>query len=221
MGGVGDDPGLRAGERHRRLALVDDRHAQQRRRDALARGEQHVHLAGRGLAGDVVGEALEVVGRLAHGGHDDHDVVAGAAGAHDVLGDGPDAIGVGDRRAPELLHDQGHDAPSYRRNRPILRRKSASIDSPAVPKATKRERQRQNRDTRRAAMQAEEKRRRRFKTIRLFVIIIGAAVALAFLVSLTRERRQRLVGRQAPITCTNKKPDSPADEPADHRADRR
>ncbi|MFI5047211.1 MAG: peptidylprolyl isomerase [Acidimicrobiia bacterium] len=55
-----------------------------------------------------------------------------------------------------------------------------------MPKATKRERQRQNRDARRAAMLAEEKRRRRFKTIRLFAIIIVGAVALAFVVSLTR-----------------------------------
>ena len=33
-------------------------------------------------------------------------VVAGPAGAGDVVGDGPDAIGVGDRRAAELLDEQ-------------------------------------------------------------------------------------------------------------------
>ena len=45
--GVGDDPGLRTRERHRRHAERLDRHAEQRHRDALARGEQHVHLAAR------------------------------------------------------------------------------------------------------------------------------------------------------------------------------
>ena len=109
---------------------------------------------------------------------------------------------------------------------PILRRKWASVDSPAVPKATKRERQRQNRDARRAAMLAEEKRRRRFKSIRLFVIIIGAAVALAFLVSLTRSDDSDSSAANA-ISCTNKKPEAPptnlqAAAPTcdDHRPDR-
>ena len=61
-----------------------------------------------GLLDDIVGEALEVVGRLAHGRDDDDDVVAAAAGAHDVLGDGTDPVGVGDRRAAELLDEQAH-----------------------------------------------------------------------------------------------------------------
>ena len=75
--GVGEDPGLRAGERHRRHAERLDGHAQQRHRDPLARGEQHVHLAaGRARRADVVGEADEVVGGLAHGRDDHHDVVA-------------------------------------------------------------------------------------------------------------------------------------------------
>ena len=68
----------------------------------------------RGSLGDVVGEAHEVVGGLAHRRDHDHDVVARAAGAHDVLGDGPDAIGVGDRGAAELLDEQAHDRPWYR-----------------------------------------------------------------------------------------------------------
>ena len=106
-----------------------------------------------------MGEPLEVVGGLAHGRDHDDDVVAGAPGAHDVLGDGTDAVGVGDRRAAELLHEQAHDRRSYRRTLPILRREiRASVDSAAVPKATKRERQRQNRDARREAMQEAEKR---------------------------------------------------------------
>ena len=67
-----------------------------------------------GSRDDVVGEPHEVVGGLAHGRDDDHDVVAGAAGPHDVVGDGPDAVGVGDRGAAELLHEQAHGRPWYR-----------------------------------------------------------------------------------------------------------
>ena len=67
-----------------------------------------------GLARDLVGEALEVVGGLAHGRDHDHDVVARAPGAHDVLRDGADAFGVGDGGAAELLHEQAHDRPWYR-----------------------------------------------------------------------------------------------------------
>ena len=108
VGGVGDDARLRARERDRRLAAVDDGHAEQRDRDPLARRQEHVHLAGRRAARHVVGQALEVVGGLAHGRDDDHDVVAAASGAHDVLGDGTDSIGVGDRGTAELLDQQAH-----------------------------------------------------------------------------------------------------------------
>ena len=52
------------------------------------------------------GEPLEVVGRLAHRRDDDDDVVALPPGADDVLGDRLDAVGVGDRRAAVLLHEQ-------------------------------------------------------------------------------------------------------------------
>ena len=45
--GVGDDPGLGPGERRALHAAVGQRHAQQRHRDPLARGEQHVELARR------------------------------------------------------------------------------------------------------------------------------------------------------------------------------
>jgi len=38
----------------------------------------------------------------------DHDVVTAAAGAHDVLGDGADSIGVGDGGTAELLDQQAH-----------------------------------------------------------------------------------------------------------------
>ena len=45
---------------------------------------------------------------LAHGADDDDDVVAPRRRARDVVGHGADAVGVGHRRAAELLHDEGH-----------------------------------------------------------------------------------------------------------------
>jgi hypothetical protein len=41
----GDDPGLTSGERPCLVAQVADRHCQERHRDSLARGEQHVQFA--------------------------------------------------------------------------------------------------------------------------------------------------------------------------------
>ena len=104
--GVGDDPGLRSRERHRRHAEVLHRHAHERHRDALAGGEQHVELAAVGMLGDVVREAQQVVGRLAHRRHHDHHVVARTAGPGHVIGYGSDAVGVGHRGAAEFLHEK-------------------------------------------------------------------------------------------------------------------
>ena len=112
---VGEDAGLRAGEAHRVLTPVDDRHAEQRDRDALARGEEHVHLSPGGRGRHLVREPLELVGRVAHGGDHDDDVVARTTGLDDVLGDGLDALRVGHRGAAVLLHDEAHDGRWYRR----------------------------------------------------------------------------------------------------------
>ena len=90
-------------------AEVVQGHAQQGHGLALAGGDEHVHLAAGPDARDVVGEAQELVGLLAHGADDHDDVVAAALGAGDVVGDLADALGVGDRRAAELLDDQGHE----------------------------------------------------------------------------------------------------------------
>ena len=114
VAGVGDDPGLAAGVRPGLVAQVGDRHREQRHRDALARGEQHVQLAAARQRADLLGEVDQLVGGVAHRRHGDHDVVAGLAGVDDALGDPLDALGVGDRRAAVLLHDQAHDGPPRR-----------------------------------------------------------------------------------------------------------
>jgi hypothetical protein len=56
----------------------------------------------------------ELVGRLAHGRHDDDHVAALATGAGDVVGHRPDPVGVGHRGAAELLDDEGHQARGQR-----------------------------------------------------------------------------------------------------------
>ena len=96
-------------------AEVVQRHAQQRRRLALAGGDEHVHLPARAGCRDTsVGQAEQLVGLLAHGADDHDDLVAPAAGAGDVVGDLADALGVGDRRAAELLDEQRHGRERYR-----------------------------------------------------------------------------------------------------------
>ena len=108
MRGVGDHAGLRAGERLRLVAELGDRHRDQRHRDPLAGGEQHVELARRRQRRHLLGEVAQLVGGVAHRGDDDDDVVARLAGVDDPLGDPLDAGRVGDRRSAVLLHDNAH-----------------------------------------------------------------------------------------------------------------
>ena len=86
--------------------VVHDRHAEQGHRDPLPGGEEHVQLPAVRVLGHVVGQPDEVVGGLAHR-RDDHDhLVALAMGPDDVLGDGPDPVGIRDRGPAVLLDDR-------------------------------------------------------------------------------------------------------------------
>ena len=67
VGGVGDDPRLRAGQRDRVVAAVVDRHRAERARDPLADREQHVHLPRFRAVGDLLRHRDQLVGRLATG----------------------------------------------------------------------------------------------------------------------------------------------------------
>ena len=53
-------------------------HRQQRHRDPLAGGQQHVELAAIRVRRHLLGEREQIVGRIAHRGDDDDDVVPGA-----------------------------------------------------------------------------------------------------------------------------------------------
>ena len=62
VAGRGDDAGLRAGERPRLVAVRGDGDGQQRHRDPLAGGEQHVELAAGRVVGDLAGQVEQLVG---------------------------------------------------------------------------------------------------------------------------------------------------------------
>ena len=115
---VGDHAGLGAGERLGGVAELGDRHRDQRHRDPLAGGEQHVELARRRQRRHLLCEVAQLVGGVAHRGDHDHHVVAGPAGRDDPLGDALDAGGVRDGRAAVLLHDNAHRWPSRVGDRP-------------------------------------------------------------------------------------------------------
>ena len=164
-----------------------------------------------GGRGHVVGEPLEVVGGLAHRRNHHDDVVAVAPGAHDVVGDGADPVGIGDRRAAELLDEQSHDAQLYEAASPASTRDCGSVDCAAVPKATKRERQRQNRDMRREAMLAAEKRRKRFRTARTIGLLLIPIVMIFAIVQLTSGDDSGDTSNPpgAGIKCSNREPATP------------
>ena len=105
MVSIGDDAGLRAREGCGLNTTVGERHRHERHGDTFAAGEEHVHFPRRSGARHVTGESNEVISGFAHGGDHDHDVVAGATRARDVIGDRLDAIGVADGGPAVLLHD--------------------------------------------------------------------------------------------------------------------
>ena len=108
-------------------------------------------------------EADEVVGGLAHRRDHDHDVVAAAAGARDVIGDGPDAVGIRDRGSAELLDDDarasnGTSGRLRLDGRERFRTRSRYYSVRPVTRADKRARQkertRQAQEAREAAVEA-------------------------------------------------------------------
>ena len=107
--GVGAHARLGAGEAPGRDPQLLDGHRQQGHRDALACGEQHVQLALREVAGaDLSGQVQQLVGGVTHGRDHDRHLVAGPVHGDDALGDASHRLGVGDRGAAELHHEQSH-----------------------------------------------------------------------------------------------------------------
>jgi len=76
-----------------------------------------------------------------------------------------------------------------------------------VPKATKRERQRQNRDMRREAMLAAEKRRKRFRTARTIGLLLIPIVIIFAIIQLTSSDSSDSSSSSASsVTCSSRKP---------------
>jgi peptidyl-prolyl cis-trans isomerase B (cyclophilin B) len=83
-----------------------------------------------------------------------------------------------------------------------------------VPKATKRERQRQNRELRREAMLAAERRRKRWRTARALAIPLIIVVVIGVIIAITSgdggdDSSSASAGA---ITCSDRKPSTPAKE---------
>jgi cyclophilin family peptidyl-prolyl cis-trans isomerase len=83
-----------------------------------------------------------------------------------------------------------------------------------VPKATKRERQRQNRELRREAMLAAERRRKRWRTARALAIPLIIVVVIGVIVAITSgggddDSSSASAGA---VTCSGRKPSTPAKE---------
>ena len=109
---------LAAGERSRVMAEATNGHGNECHRDSLARGQQHVQLAWGRHTRHFIREVNEFIGGVTHGAHHHHDVISGLACFDDAARDSLDALGVGDRRPAELLHNQAHlETLPHERNR--------------------------------------------------------------------------------------------------------
>ena len=85
-----------------------DRHGGQRDGGLLAGGEEHIHLALRGVGGHLARELDQPIGDSAHGGDDADDLVARLLRRDDPAGDIEDPLGIADRSAAVFLDDQSH-----------------------------------------------------------------------------------------------------------------
>jgi cyclophilin family peptidyl-prolyl cis-trans isomerase len=84
----------------------------------------------------------------------------------------------------------------------------ASVHFPAVPKATKRERQRQNRDIRRQAMLDAERRRKRLRTARNLAIPL-VIIAVIFAVIQITQSDDESSSSASTVKCVDRKPTNP------------
>ena len=102
---VGLNASLAAGEAHGLVAACLDGHGQKRHGHLLAGGKQTVHLAQRRVIVERGGQAHQLVGGLAHGGHHGDHVMAGLLLRDQLLRNHLDALGACNGRAPEFAYD--------------------------------------------------------------------------------------------------------------------
>ena len=99
---VGDKAHLAAAQADGLLTLAMDGHGHHRHRNELSSGEERVHLTGRGVGVDLVGERDEVVCGLAHRRNDGNHLVSGALALNQALCDAQNALGRSNAGSTEL-----------------------------------------------------------------------------------------------------------------------
>jgi cyclophilin family peptidyl-prolyl cis-trans isomerase len=88
----------------------------------------------------------------------------------------------------------------------------ASVHFPAVPKATKRERQRQNREIRRQAMLDAERRRKRLRTARNLAIPLVIVAVIFAVIQITKSDNSSSSSAST-VKCVDRKPTNPPKQP--------
>ena len=102
---IGDDAHLTSGEAHRVTTNIVQRHTQQRHRNPLACGQQHVHLSALRIACHLASKLYQVVGCLAHGRDHRNNIDSLRAGFGDMPCHVAHPIGIGHRCATVFLYD--------------------------------------------------------------------------------------------------------------------
>ena len=105
---IGDDAHLTSGEAHRVTSNIVQRHTQQRHRNPLACGQQHVHLSALRVARHLACELDQIVGCFTHGGDHCDDINSLRTGFSDMPCHVAHPIGIGHRCATVFLYDQRH-----------------------------------------------------------------------------------------------------------------
>ena len=105
---VGHQSDLGAREADRRHAQALDGHRHQGDADLLAGREQHVHLAGGRVFGDLLGQRDQFVGRVPAGRDDDQNLIAALMGLDRPPRRRQDLVGIRDAGPTKFLNEQRH-----------------------------------------------------------------------------------------------------------------
>ena len=169
---------------------------------------------------DGIGQMDQLVGGLAHGADHGHHIGALPARAGDVVGHGPDPVGIADRGPPELLHHQRHPAEAQTAHGPDPRLR-CPVPAPRRPGPRTARPARANEGAPRmgrvcARAQREEsppargargppgrrgpgrKRRQRMRNGIIVAVVAGVIVAIAFVVSGGNNNRRSPADRRRP-----------------------
>ena len=103
IAGVGLHADLRPGQADRLVPQRMNGNRHQGHAHLLARREQHVHLAGRRLIGDLRRQLQQIIGRVAHRADDHHHLVALLLRANRPPGRPQDFFGIGDATSRRIF----------------------------------------------------------------------------------------------------------------------